>query len=284
VIPRPTGFLFGLELSYHPFALNPSYRAIADLPLAEKVARMRDPAFRRQLLSEAPEDSNQILVRTVCGPQLLFRLGDVPNYIPRYEDSLAARAKAKGQDERELIYDELLRDEGHAILLAPKGNVVGTDLGVAREVLRHDNALIGLADGGAHYGMICDGGLPTWFLTACVRDAPADLAFALPFAIRALSRKTAEAVGLEDRGLIAPGYKADVNVIDFASLTLQRPEIRHDLPAGGRRVHQGARGYVATIVSGTVVSRNGATTGALPGRLVRGARQPREAADQGIRL
>jgi N-acyl-D-amino-acid deacylase len=176
-------------------------------------------------------------------------------------------------DERELIYEELLRNDGRAILLAPKGNIVGTDLKVGRKLLKNDNVIIGLGDGGAHYGVICDAGLPTWFLTACVRDAAPDEGIPLPRAIRMLSRSVAEAVGLEDRGILKPGYKADINVIDLEHLRLAAPQVVRDLPAGGRRLRQHASGYVATMLSGKITYRAGMPTGALPGRLVRGRRR-----------
>jgi N-acyl-D-aspartate/D-glutamate deacylase len=274
IIPRPFGFLFGLNLSYHPFSLNPSYRAIADFPLAEKVSRMRDPAFRAQLLSEEADDRNPYVLWLVTQSHLLFPLGESLNYTPRIKDSLAARAAATGVDERELIYDELLKDDGRAVLLSPKGNLVDGDMAAGRRVLKHDNVIIGLADGGAHYGVICDASLPTWFLIDCVRDASPDDRFTLPEAIRILTRDTAVAVGLEDRGLLRVGYKADLNIIDFERLSMAAPQMNADLPAGGRRLRQGSTGYVATIVSGVVTYRKGQATGALPGRLVRGAQQP----------
>lgn len=272
-IPRSVGVLLGLETSLHPFALNPSYRAIADLPLAEKVARMRDPEFRRQLLSERPEDPNPILVGLSNPEMPIYPLGNPPNYTPPPETSLAARARAEGRPVREVIYDALLEDEGHAILFAPKGNVVGDDIAAGKALFRHEHVLLGLGDGGAHYGMVCDGSLPTWFLTACVRDASGEDRIPLPRAIQHMTRDTARAVGLEDRGLLKAGYKADVNVIDFERLQLGVPHVTRDLPARGRRIGQEATGYVATIVSGEVTYREGQPTGALPGRLIRGARR-----------
>jgi N-acyl-D-aspartate/D-glutamate deacylase len=261
--------MFGLDLTLHPFALNPSFQEIADLPLADKVARMRDPEFRRRLLSESPESSNPLLKGLAADTSLLFALGNPPNYLPRPEENLAARAKASGQDLMELIYDELLKDEGRALLFAPKGNVDGEDLTVGRDLFDHDNVVLGLGDGGAHYGMICDAALPTWFLTDCVRDAERSLGLAR--AVKLMTSDTARTVGLADRGVIAPGYKADINVIDYARLGARTPEVVYDLPAKGRRLIQKADGYVATIVSGEVTYRHGEATGALPGRLVRGA-------------
>jgi N-acyl-D-aspartate/D-glutamate deacylase len=272
--PRAVSFMFGLDLTLHPFALNPSFQAIADLPLAEKVARMRDPEFRRQLLSESPESTNPLLKGLCSDTSMLFALGDPPNYTPRPEANLAVRAAVLGQDLMELIYDELLEDDGHAILFAPKGNVVGDDLTVGRSLFDHENVVLGLGDGGAHYGMICDAALPTWFLTDCVRDAASGLELAC--AVKLMTRDTALTVGLADRGVIAAGYKADLNVIDYARLSARTPEVVYDLPAKGRRLIQKADGYVATIVSGQPTYRHGEPTGALPGRLVRGA-QPEPA-------
>jgi N-acyl-D-aspartate/D-glutamate deacylase len=267
--------MFGLDLTLHPFALNPSFQQIAHLPLAEKVARMRDPEFRRRLLSESPESTNPLLKGLCSDTSLLFALGSPPNYTPRPEENLAVRAAAEGRDLMELIYDELLEDDGRAILFGPKGNVEGDDLTVGRALFDHENVLLGLGDGGAHYGMICDAALPTWFLTDCVRDA-GEASLGLPHAIKLMTRDAALAIGLADRGLVAPGYKADINVIDYTRLAARTPEVVYDLPANGRRLIQKADGYVATIVSGKATYRDGEATGALPGRLVRGA-QPEPA-------
>jgi N-acyl-D-aspartate/D-glutamate deacylase len=269
--PRAVSFMFGLDLTLHPFALNPSFQEIADLQLADKVARMRDPEFRKRLLSETPESSNPLLKGLCADISMLFALGSPPNYTPRPEENLAARAAAGGRDLMELIYDELLKDEGRAILFAPKGNVEGEDLTVGRALFDHENVLLGLGDGGAHYGMICDAALPTWFLTDCVRDAAPGNSLGLAHAVKLMTRDAAQAVGLADRGLIAPGYKADLNVIDYERLGARTPEVVYDLPAHGRRLIQKADGYVATIVSGETTYRHGEPTGALPGRLVRGA-------------
>lgn len=270
--PRAVSFMFGLDLTLHPFALHPSFQKIAALPLPEKVERMRNQEFRRQLLSEAPESPNPLLLGLARDTRMLFPLGDPPNYNPPPHENLAERAKSSGQDLMELIYDELLREEGRAILFSPKGNTDGYDFKVGRQLFAHENVLLGLGDGGAHYGMICDAALPTFFLTDCVRDAAPGEAIGLPQAIRLMAREAALAVGLADRGLLVEGYKADVNVIDLERLAARAPEVIHDLPANGRRLVQKAAGFVATIVSGEVTYRNGAPTGKLPGRLVRGAK------------
>lgn len=267
--PRPIGMLFGLDLSYHPFSLNPSYKKIEDLPLDEKVAAMRDPAFRKQLLSEEPEDPNPFFLWVVQQTQILFPLGDPPNYAPSPDDSIKARAATLGVDERELIYDELLRQNGRAVLYCPMGNTENNRFDAAVDLFGKPGTVLGLGDGGAHYGMICDAAYPTYMLTQYVRDkhtVPVEKAVSM------LSRETALSVGLTDRGILKPGFKADLNVIDLDRLHLYAPRVKRDLPAGGKRLSQKSDGYEATIVSGQVTYRNGRATGALPGRLVRGTK------------
>jgi len=273
IIPRPTGALLGLELSLHPFALNPSFRAIEKLPLEEKVECMRDPAFRKTLIAEEPADPNDFFRYVISDLDALFVLGNPPNYNPRPDESIAARARAMGVDPKELIYDALLQRDGHEVLYRPMGNSEGERFeSSGRNLVKNDRTFPALGDGGAHYGMICDAAYTTYFLTYWVRDAKKDRKIDLPYAIRKLTHEPAEAVGLKDRGLIRPGYKADLNVIDLERLHLYAPHVTYDLPAGGRRLSQRADGYEATIVSGVVTYRNGRSTGALPGRLVRGGR------------
>jgi N-acyl-D-aspartate/D-glutamate deacylase len=273
VIPRPTGGLLGLELSLHPFSLNPSWREIEQLPLQEKVERMRDPEFRQRLLSESPEDPQPFFKSIVSDLEAMFVLGDPPNYNPQAEDSIAAQARARGVDPKELIYDALMARDGREVLYRPMGNSEGDRFESAgRNLLKQDTTILGLGDGGAHYGMICDAAYPTYLLTYWTRDAEPDRRLDLPWAIRKLAFEPADAVGLKDRGLVAVGYKADLNVIDLQRLRLYAPHVTYDLPAGGRRLSQRSDGYVATIVSGQVTYRDGAPTGALPGRLVRGAK------------
>jgi N-acyl-D-aspartate/D-glutamate deacylase len=267
--PRPIGMLFGLDLSYHPFSLNPSYKEIENLPLDEKVARLRDPDFRKRLLSEEPEDPNPFFLWVVQQTHILFPLGDPPNYAPSPEDSVKARAATLGIDERELMYDELLRQNGRAIIYCPMGNTEGDRFDAAIDLFGKPGTVLGLGDGGAHYGMICDAAFPTFMLTEYVRDKKR---VAIEQAVKMLTRDTAHSVNLDDRGLVKPGYKADLNVIDLDRLHLYAPRVKRDLPAGGKRLSQKSDGYEATIVSGTVTYRNGRATGALPGRLVRGAK------------
>ena len=276
-MPRPMGVLYGLDLSYHPFSLNPSYRAIADLPLAAKVKRMRDPEFRARLLSETPEDPNPSFVGIVKQRHEIYVLQDPVDYHFAPEDSLRVRAERLGITQDEAIYDALLEDDGHAILgLFP---VSGRDY-VARygHLVDRPDVVISLGDGGAHYGMICDAAYTTYMLAQRRGESEGELA-AL---IERLTSRPAACVGLQDRGVIAPGYKADINVIDLSRIEVRRPVIKYDLPAGGKRLSQKSGGYRATVVSGTVTYRDGEPTGALPGRLVRGARSRAEAAAEKV--
>ena len=265
-MPRPIGVLYGLDLSFHPFSLNPSYRTIADLPLAHKVARLRDPALRARLLAEQPEDPNPAFVGLLTMKTNLYPLPDPADYNFAPEDSLSARAVREGREEREVIYDALLEDDGHAILCSFSAEVAAY-LDFTRELIADPDTVISLGDGGAHYGMICDAAYTTYMLADRLGEPGLDL----PTMVKALSSQPAISIGLEDRGVVAAGYKADLNVIDVEALTLRRPSVKADLPAGGKRLSQKADGYAATIVSGEVTYRDGQATGARPGRLVRGA-------------
>ncbi|HXV01358.1 MAG TPA: amidohydrolase family protein [Caulobacteraceae bacterium] len=272
VLPRPVGMLMGLELSLHPFALKPGFRAIADLPLAAKVAKMADPELRARLIAEAPEDPNPILLYISSQSEWLFVLGDPPNYNPAPGESLAARARAQGREPMEVIYDALLERDGREILYFPAANRAGSRFEEAgAELIRARHTVLGLGDGGAHYGIICDASYPTYLLTHWARHPDPDRRISHAEAIRMLAREPARAVGLDDRGEIALGMKADINVIDPDRLRLHAPRPRFDLPAGGRRLTQKADGFAATIVSGAVTYRDGEASGALPGHLVRGA-------------
>ncbi len=264
--------MMGLDLSLHPFALNPSYKEIADLPLPQRVAAMRDPELRARIIAEEPDDSNEFLIKLANMWDPSFVLGDPPRYTPSLEESIANRARRDGREPLELFYDELLKDEGRAFIYVPIGNLSDGRLDSGALLGGLPGTILGLGDGGAHYGMICDSSWPSYFLGSCVRDAPEDRKIALPAAVKMMSRDGAEAVGLYDRGLVRQGYKADLNVIDFDRLHLRAPFVQRDLPAGGKRVLQKADGYDATLVSGSVVHRKGAATGVLPGRLVRGSK------------
>lgn len=270
IIPRPVGILIGLNVSLHPFAFHPSFREIEHLPLTEKVAAMRDPQMRNRLLSEQADDPHDYFKTVVEDTNWLFPLGDPPNYHPAMEDSIAHRAKAAGKDPMEVIYDELLKDEGNALLYRPSANRDGERFeGVGELLLHTDHTVLGLGDGGAHYSMVCDAAYPTYFLTYWVDHPDAGKNVPLPAAIKKLASDPAAAVGLADRGQIKPGMKADLNVIDMKNLHLYAPRTAFDLPAGGRRLSQRAKGYRYTIVAGEVTYRDGEPTGKLPGRLVR---------------
>lgn len=272
VAPRPVGMLYGLDLSFHAFSLHPSFKAILDRPLPEKVAIMRDPAFRARLLAERPEDTNPVSLKVVDAFRYAFPMGDPPVYEPAAADRLDRRAAAAGLSVNEYAYDLLLQQDGHALFYQPGANYRDGNLDAVREMLGHACSVVGLADGGAHYGMICDASFPTYFLQRWARDADAAQSIPLPEAVAALTSAPADLVGLRDRGRLKPGLKADINVIDLDRLQLHAPRVAHDLPAGGRRLSQAAEGYVATIVAGVVTQQAGTPTGALPGRLVRGRR------------
>lgn len=270
VAPRPVGMFYGLDLSFHPFAYHPSFQSIKHLPLADKLARLRDPALRAILLAEQPEDTNPVNLKTVKSFQYAYAWGAAPDYEPQLADRIDQRAQAAGLSIEAFAYDLLLAQDGQAMFYLPGANYRDGNLSAVREMLGHAHTVMALADGGAHYGMICDASFPTYFLTRWARDADATQRIPLPQAIAALTSEPAALVGLADRGCLAVGLKADLNLIDFERLNVRVPTVVHDLPAGGRRMDQRADGFVATLVSGTVTYRQGEPTGALPGRLVRG--------------
>nr|WP_047169881.1 amidohydrolase family protein [Sphingomonas sp. Y57] len=272
VLGRPTGLLLGLELSYNPFSLYPSYRKIADLPLEQRVAEMRKPEVRARILSESRTGEAIPTLDYLTHFDRMFPLGDPPNYEPPLESSIVARAAREGRKPEEVVYDALLEQDGHAIMMLAFANYSDGDLEVVRHMLRDDNTIFGLGDGGAHYGMICDAGIPTYMLTHWTRDRTRGPRLGLAEVVRGLTRDPAELIGLLDRGVVAPGYKADLNLIDYDRLRLNSPSVIRDLPAGGKRIIQRAEGYVATIVNGVVTQRDGEPTDHLPGRLVRGPR------------
>jgi N-acyl-D-aspartate/D-glutamate deacylase len=282
VAPRPIGVLLGLEATFHPFIGYPSYKAISQLPRAERVARMRDPGFRARLLAETtdrvagdgssiPPLADHLLARVDMISRRMYRLGERPEYEPDPRTCLAAEAAATGRTALEVIYDALLEDDGRALLYFPLYNFTGVNLEVVREMLGHPLALPGLSDGGAHVGTICDASFPTYLLMHWGRDR-ANGRIPIERLVQMQAFDTARYVGFADRGAIAVGQRADVNVIDLERLGLTRPTLVHDLPAGGRRLMQHAVGYRATIVAGQVVVQDGRLTDARPGRLVRAGR------------
>jgi len=269
VAPRPIGLLLGLQGTLNPFVAHETFAAIKDKPLAEKVATMRDPAFRARLLAESEARQSHPLARRVMAFDHIFPLGDPPNYEPPKESALTAIAAREGRPAQEVAYDMLLENEGRSFLFMPFANYAHYNLDACGEMIAHPDCVMGLGDGGAHVGIISDASYPTYLLTHWGRDRSHGR-FDLGWLIKRQTADTARAVGLLDRGTIAPGMKADLNVIDFARLAVESPQMAFDLPAGGKRLLQRATGYVATIVSGEITYRNGEATGALPGKLVRG--------------
>jgi N-acyl-D-aspartate/D-glutamate deacylase len=269
VMPRPIGIIQGLDLSIHPFILCPSWQKIVHLSVAEQVAAMRDPALRQALLTEEPEEGHP-LATLGRNWAWMFALDNPPDYAPSLDRSFAALAAARGCTPQEIAYERFLDTNGEGLILASLGNFQDGKLDAARTMLKDPNCVPGLGDGGAHYGAICDASYSTFLLTHFVRDQR-DGGLELAEAIHMLGQKAARAVGLHDRGVLKPGAKADINVIDMNRLDLHTPIITRDLPAGGRRLDQTASGYDATIVSGVIIRRFDESTGARPGRLVRGA-------------
>jgi len=269
VAPRPIGLLLGLQGTLNPFVAHETFAAIKNKTLAEKVAIMRDPAFRAKLLAETDARQSHPLARRVMAFEHIFPLGDPPNYEPPRESAVANVAARSGRPAQDVAYDMLLEDEGRAFLFMPFANYTNFNLDCCGEMIAHPDCVMGLGDGGAHVGIISDGSYPTYLLTHWGRDRDHGR-FDLGYLVKRQTSDTARAVGLMDRGIVAPGMKADLNVIDFGRLRVDAPTMAFDLPAGGKRLLQGAQGYVATIVSGEVVYRDGNATGALPGKLVRG--------------
>jgi len=280
VAARPIGLLLGLDATFHPFMGFPTYKALAHLPLAERARKLAEPETRARLLAETsdrvagdgsaiPPLADLLLAQLGMLSRRLFPLGSAPDYEPAPESSLFAVATARSIPPLEAILDALVKDEGRALIYFPLFNYQGGDLEHLREMMEHPLALAGLGDGGAHVGTTCDGSFPTTMLAHWTRDRARGPRLALEKVVAMLSRNNAEFIRLHDRGKIVAGLKADLNVIDLASLRLDSPRLVRDLPAGGKRFLQAAHGYRATVVSGVVTLREDELTGARPGRLVR---------------
>lgn len=267
VAPRAIGILLGLEGSQNPFSGTPTYKSIASKPLAERVSAMQDPDVRRRILSEDPiAGSTFPLIRRLSYAQM-FRFGNPPNYLPKREDSIEAMAARSNRTAPEIAYDILIEDGGRNFIYMPLVNYYNFDMSTCEAMLANRNTIMGLGDGGAHVGFILDAGYPTWLMSYWGRERQR---WAMPEVIRRLTSDTASAAGLGDRGVIAVGKKADLNVIDYDRVGFDRPYVTFDLPAGGRRLLQKADGYEATVVAGVVTYRKGEATGQLPGRVVKG--------------
>jgi N-acyl-D-aspartate/D-glutamate deacylase len=276
---RGIGVLLGLEATFHPFIGFPSYKAISGLPLAERVAKMRDPAFKARILTEksekiagdgssVPPMADRFLANIDFIAMRMFRLGEKPNYEPPKEESIFAESMRTGKPVLELIFDALLENDGKELLYFPVFNYAGFNLDAVGEMLAHPLALPGLSDGGAHVGTVCDASFPTYMLMHWARDRKRG-GFSLEHVVKMLTHDTSRYIGLHDRGTIAVGQRADLNVIDFENLALLRPRLVADLPAGGKRLLQDARGYRATFVLGQKTLEDGVLTGKRPGRLAR---------------
>ena len=271
VCGRPVGVLLGLQLTMNPFSAHPVYQSITDLPFEDRLEKLKAPEFRTRLLNDEPDPDNVFAKAVLRRFGRMFRLGDPPDYEQDESRLLVNLAKEAGKSPEEYALDVMLENDGKGLLYFPFLNYAQNSLNPSFEMLQSKASVPGLSDGGAHVGMICDGSFPTSMLTHWTRDRSRGERLPLEFIIQRQSKDTAEAVGLLDRGVLAPGYRADLNVIDYENLTLNAPDVIYDLPAGGRRLMQTATGYDMTIVKGEIIRRNGKATSARPGRLVRGA-------------
>ncbi len=277
VASRPVGILGGLAC-YHPFMRKPSYREFAALPMAEQARRMRDPEVKARILAEAdvvPDNAGSMemfaeVMQVAAG--FLFGLDDVVDYEPTLERSFEAVAAARGVPPLEAVYDFLAAGDGTNIVSLPGAGYMHGDLEAVREMIVHPATIVGLADAGAHVKLICDGSSPSTQLTHWTRDRTRGKTIPLEYMVEQQTQRTARLYGFDDRGVIEVGKRADLNVIDLENLTVRRPEVHADLPAGGQRYLQPVSGYLATVVGGVQTRANDKDTGARPGRLVRGAR------------
>lgn len=271
LIPRGIGMILGFELTLNPFYTTSTFRELAGLPLAERLAQLRRPDVRAAILSE-PVDPDPALVlgRAVRDFEHMFVLGEQPDYEQPRERSIAGRAEAAGISPEELAYDIMVEGEAGGLLYLAMANYAGGSLDAVGEILAHPDVVLGLGDGGAHVGTICDASFTTFALSHWARDRKrgrrdvADM-------VHRMTQAPARLIGLNDRGELAVGKRADINVIDFDRLALDAPKVSRDLPAGGRRLLQRATGYDLTMVAGAIVARHDEPTAALPGRLIRAA-------------
>ena len=270
---RGNGVLMGWQTTFHPFAFKPAWQSIESLPWQEQLTKLKDPEFKAQMLSEEndfPDSDVRFLAEMIAGAwNLLYEMGDGFNYEPTPEETLQTGAERSGVSSNEYAYDVLMREEGTGFIYFPVLNYKDGNLDFLEDLQRSDDCVNSLSDGGAHCGTICDAASPTFMLEYWVRDrAKGNLTLAQ--AIKRQCRDTAMLYGLEDRGLLAEGYLADVNVIDMDAIKLGKPWLAFDLPAGGKRLLQKADGYLATIKSGRVTFRNGEMQGPTPGGVIRG--------------
>lgn len=290
VAPRAIGVFLGFNCTFHPFMGYPTYKTIADLPLAERVARMKDPEFKARILSEKtdklsgpgssiPPLADLLMEHIEMVAEKFFQIGNPPDYEQPAENSLASRARAEGKPLMEIIYDTLLERDGKELIYLPLYNYTELNYDNVLTMMEHPQALYGLSDGGAHVGTVCDASMPTYMITHWTRDRTRGRKLDLPTVVRMLTGAQADYLGMSDRGYLKEGLKADINIIDLDILQMEPPHMEQDLPAGGQRLLQGARGYTATIVAGDVVMEDGKLTGAKPGRLYRAGREQAVAAE-----
>lgn len=269
VAPRPIGILLGLTTTLSPFTTRPSFSEVATLPMAERVAALTDPMRKARILEEPTGHGFMRLFRLMDEGRKIWLMTDPPNYEPDPKDSLHTQATSRGLDPWSYVYDMLLQNQGKALLYTPFANYAENNLDCCRDMILHKDTVMGLGDGGAHVGTICDASFITSLLTHWGRDRTRGEGIDLPTLIKCQSSDTARAVDLTDRGTLEAGMRADVNIIDFDNLNVRLPEMVNDLPAGGARLQQRADGYQMTIVKGEPTYIEGQATDALPGRLVR---------------
>ena len=271
VPPRATGILMGLTATLNPFRFHPSYMEIAEMPLDERVKIMSDSSFRDRLLGEEGVSINPLVDEIVQSYEKMFKLGEPANYEPDPKDSFQSLSETSNRTAQEIAYDAMLEKEGRALIYHPLFNYQPGDLSLVEKMLKHPYTISGLGDAGAHCGAISDASFPTTLVQHWSRDRDRGEKLPLKTVIKMQTSETASLLGINDRGILEEGYKADINIIDYEKLTLHEPEIINDLPAGGRRLVQKASGYDYTIVSGAVAFIKGEATGVLNGKLIRNA-------------
>ena len=274
---RGTGLILGWQATFHPFAFKPSWLAIKDLTWPEQLQKLQDPQFKEQLLVEEhdlPETDLKLLLELMISAfQMQYPMADGFDYEPTAKDSIAALAEEAGMSPEAFAYDAMMANEGQGFIYFPLLNYADGNLDFLEPILASDDCVNSLSDGGAHCGTICDAAATTFLLQHWVRDR-ARGRISIEQAIRRQCSSTAQLYGLNDRGLISEGYLADLNIIDLDAVGLNQPWVAHDLPAGGMRLLQDARGYRATIKSGVVTFSNGKFHGHYPGTLIRGPQAP----------
>ena len=273
VTPRPIGLLLGLNGSQNPFSGTDTYKALAELPLKQRIVEMRKKEIKKQILSEDPIAGSTFPLINRIGYSQMYRFGSPPNYNPRQEDSIENLARINGISAAEMAYDILLENDGNNFIYAPLVNYADHTFSVCQKMLEDKNAIMGLGDGGAHVGFILDAGYPTWLISYW---SVKKKVFSMEETVRRLTSDTAIAAGLSDRGFLKVGLKADINIIDWQNVGSSDPFMTQDLPAGGKRLMQHTKGYIATIVSGKITYRNGNSTEERPGILVRSVKDSKK--------